>query len=128
MPIWKYGNTEIQEYWNTRIQEYRFMYTLEAASPDIQKCVDQVELTSIRDPMRRTDKRLASMEIRPSGNTGIREYGNTGIRKCATYGVNVNSVTRLGCEYYCHDVDFTDQLTDEARQSEHARACFRQLH
>jgi len=68
------------------------MYTLEAASPDIQKCVDQVELTSIRDPMRRTDKRLASMEIRPSGNTGIREYGNTGIRKCATYGVNVNSL------------------------------------
>ena len=82
-------NTEIQECRNTRIQIY---VKHNAAGLDNQKCVDQVESTSIRDPIRLTDEGLTSMEIWTSGNMGIRKYGNTEIRKCATYSVKGNSL------------------------------------
>jgi hypothetical protein len=79
--------TGIQQYRNTGIQEYENTDLCNTkCGLDISE-VDEVESTSIRDPMRLTDEDLASMEIWPSGNTGIRRYENTGIRKCATYGV-----------------------------------------
>ena len=74
--------TGIQQYRNTGIQEYENTDLCNTkCGLDISE-VDEVESTSIRDPMRLTGEgQNGAVDFREYGNTGIRECGNTTIWK-----------------------------------------------